>query len=317
MPSNDQPGLRFSGHESFPIRYGWIPKGVQGAIADESIFSRSDATVMLGVGKNMVAAIRYWCVATGFIRVTERGARAEPTTLGLKLFGRAGWDPFLEDTGTMWLIHWMLVRDAAPSSTWHIAFTDWNASQFRRDDLVRRLQDVLASYPSVRATKSSLERDVDVFVRSYVPSRDARDASPEDSLDSPLVELGLIHEIDSRIYAFHRGSQPSLPDSIFVFALLDHWDRRYPERSTLSFEAIYRGPGSPAAAFKLTENALTERLENLNPLTGMTFDETAGTRVVMRSHARITTPDAVLDAYYRTGMSGSRDEASIGKGWLE
>ena len=67
-----RPGVRLTGsttafgrHESFPLRFGWITKGLQALADDPKIFTRDDATVVLGVGKNMVASIRYWLQATG------------------------------------------------------------------------------------------------------------------------------------------------------------------------------------------------------------------------------------------------------------
>ena len=54
---------RFARHESFHPRYGWLKKGVDGAASDPGIFIREDAVVQLGVGKNMVRAIRFWGTA--------------------------------------------------------------------------------------------------------------------------------------------------------------------------------------------------------------------------------------------------------------
>ena len=77
----DAPALNFSGHETFPFRYTWLPKGIQAILKDEHIFQRDDAMAQLGVGKNMVSAIRYWCRVLGLTnkddndRVTELGIR--------------------------------------------------------------------------------------------------------------------------------------------------------------------------------------------------------------------------------------------------
>lgn len=58
--------VSFGRHESFPLRFGWIAKGLKAALNhDPCTFNREDATVILGVGKNMVASIRYWLQATG------------------------------------------------------------------------------------------------------------------------------------------------------------------------------------------------------------------------------------------------------------
>ena len=77
----------FSGHETFPFRYAWLPKGVAAVREDPKAFSQPDALVRLGVGKNMVASIRFWCESLGLIDVRRQGA--ELTPLGELLFGTA------------------------------------------------------------------------------------------------------------------------------------------------------------------------------------------------------------------------------------
>lgn len=57
MPSPTQtaPDFQYSGHETFPCRYSWLPKAVRHVKQDSGILLReTDAMVKLGVGKNMV-----------------------------------------------------------------------------------------------------------------------------------------------------------------------------------------------------------------------------------------------------------------------
>lgn len=49
----------FSGHETFPFRYTCLPKDAHGLERYPDLFTREDALIHLGVGKNMVASIRY------------------------------------------------------------------------------------------------------------------------------------------------------------------------------------------------------------------------------------------------------------------
>jgi hypothetical protein len=301
----------FSGHESFPLRYAWLSKGVQGVLSRADLFTVGDAPVLLGVGKNMVSSIRHWCLALGMIEV--EGGTAHATKLGTRLFAPEGWDPFLEDIGTLWLLHWLLVRGGDRASTWHLAFTRWNASAFAREELAVWLMDIARESTATRATPSSLRRDVDVFVRSYTPAHPTRDLSLEDTFDCPLVELGLIQEVEPRLFVFTRGSRPSLPVEIFVYALLNYWHQRFPQQQTLSFEAIQTGAGSPGSAFKLTENALAERLETLPAWTGLSYDETAGTRVVLRTDTGgvgpLCSPMDALQRYYGRDYPGIQQVA--------
>ncbi len=135
----------FSGHETFPFRYTWLPKGVGRLLNQPDLFTREDALVALGVGKNMVKSIRHWCTVTGVVERVDKG-NAKPTDLGLRLFGDDGWDPYLEDPGTLWLLHWQLVREPIPASTWYLAFTRWNTDRFGRDELVEWLGGQIHSH---------------------------------------------------------------------------------------------------------------------------------------------------------------------------
>jgi hypothetical protein len=73
----------FSGHETFPFRYTWLPKGVTNLLKDPELFARDDALVTLGVGKNMVRFIRHWCTAAGAIERVGRTRHMKVKDLGL------------------------------------------------------------------------------------------------------------------------------------------------------------------------------------------------------------------------------------------
>src|SRR5260370_37266472 len=97
--------FKFSGHETFPCRYAWLPKSYGAIAADPEAFAQEeDAMIALGVGKNMVRSIRFWTQAAG-IAVPRREGGYEITPFGKAIFARKGDDPFLEDSRTLWLIH--------------------------------------------------------------------------------------------------------------------------------------------------------------------------------------------------------------------
>src|SRR5438067_787440 len=105
---------RFSGHETFPCRYTWLPKAVQSLAQDPALFRNEDqAMVRLGVGKNMVRAIRFWADAAGVSASLPDGALAV-SRFGADLLGERGCDPFLEDVRTLWLIHWKIATSPQP-----------------------------------------------------------------------------------------------------------------------------------------------------------------------------------------------------------
>src|SRR5688572_10567858 len=69
------PAYRFSGHETFPLRYSWLPKAFAALCSRPKLFADEDlAMVELGVGKNMVRAIRFWVRAAGVAIASEVGS---------------------------------------------------------------------------------------------------------------------------------------------------------------------------------------------------------------------------------------------------
>ena len=93
----------FSGHESFPCKTLWLKKGYDFVKAEKD-FNAPEAVIDLGVGKNMVAAIRYWFKVFGLNKDAETGWIAD------YIFDKnTGKDPYMEDLGTLWLLHFLLV----------------------------------------------------------------------------------------------------------------------------------------------------------------------------------------------------------------
>jgi hypothetical protein len=307
--------LSFSGHQSFPFRNTRLTKGVTHCHNDPTIFSRDDAIVTLGVGKNMVQSIRHWCLATKVIEEdplikNNRGRILRPTILGKKIFPvNGGWDPYLEDIGTLWLIHWLLVTNTDRATTWRFAFNSLHQSEFTKGGLERALASLTERSLNLRVPTDTLKRDIDVFVRSYVGTTSPSRQVLEDSLDCPLTELGLIVEQESYgIYAFVRGPKDSLPDAVLIFAMCDYI-RRKPEQHTFTFDELAYGPLSPGRAFKLDESSLAERFDRLEDVThgAWQFSETAGYRQVLVGQS-INGIELLNEYYRRPAVEGAGAE---------
>lgn len=276
----------FSGHETFPFRYPWLKKGYDAAAADGGVFTKDDAITTLGVGKNMVRSIRHWCLAARVLEEADEGVR--PSALGRLLLDDGGLDPYLEDPATLWLIHWQIATNRTRATTWFWAFSYFHEPEFTREALASSLYRWSQTLPGKKVAESSLKRDVEVFLRTYVPSRHGRGEVAEDSLDCPLVELGLIRQpAGGQTYQFHRGSQRGLPDDILLFAVLQFWEAFSPSSETLSLHDIARQPGSPGRLFKIDESSLADRLEGTEDGTegAISYGETAGLRQLYRRRA--------------------------------
>jgi len=293
----------FSGHETFPFRYPWLKKGFDAVREDPGVFLRDDAITTLGVGKNMVRSIRHWCLTAGVLAESRDGGGAlRPTDLGTLLLADDGLDPYLEDPATLWLLHWQIASNRARATTWFWTFSHFHEPEFTRETLSAALYRWTQTLPGKRVAESSLKRDVEVFLRTYVPSRHSRRDIVEDSLDCPLVELGLILQPGGgQAYQFRRGAQRGLPDGVFLYAVLCFWERFSPTAETLALHDLARQPGSPGRLFKIDESSLVERMEDVEKQTDgcLSYGETAGLRQLYRR--KRLDPNQVLAEAYAIG----------------
>ncbi len=297
---------KFSGHQTFAFRYGWLEKGVRGMLEIQNLFAREDALVLLGVGKNMVESIRHWCGVTRLIEENSEKRKAGSPTLkvselGRRLLDEEGWDPFLEDDASLWLIHWLLVSNPVIGTTWQIAFSSFQRPDFAKRELVDHVA-AFAEKQGVDVNESSLSRDIDCFIRTYTPARTtAKQAIAEETFDCPLQELNLIQASpDGELYRFSVGAKATLPSAVFGYALAQYFDTARAGRNTMSVQECLYGPGSPGQAFKLDENSLIGHIEELEKITRgkVALDETAGLKQIYRRQEM----DAMklLKGYYRT-----------------
>lgn len=281
---------QLSGHETFPLRYGWLKKAYDAVAATEndpenkSVFLGDDAIARFGVGKNMVASMRHWGSAAGILNELQGSPVIRKTELGRLLFGPGGLDPYMEHPATLWLVHWHLA--ARPNkTTWFWAFNHFPALTFEREHLVKGISRLAKDRSWSRVAAATVKNDVACFIRTYVPQQPSSQAGNDDALESPLTELDLIKAIGKRDgFRFVRGSKSTLGDGVFVWALLDFWARYSKKAATLSFEAIAHEPGGPGRVFLFDENDVADRLTGLEDATGgkLRWSETAGLKQVVR-----------------------------------
>ena len=297
------PRVSFAGHESFPFRHGWLKKGTDAIQNDPLALSRPEAVVELGVGKNMVYSIRHWLVALELAEHPEKvrdRKELRVTPLGQQIFGAGGWDPYLENVGTLWLLHAQLVRTPTRATTWWWSFHRPQTATFRRAHLVDEIS-AAAESSGWRTSPSSIKRDVDCFVRTYLPVARGR-ASPEDAYAAPLTALGLIlPTLDREEYLLSYGWQPTLPDALFNWGLARHLDSLPVTRGsarTVSLSSLLFDDGSPGRVFRLNEEALVDRLARVTAATdgAWEYDETAGLQQLLVKRA--IAPQGLLQGYY-------------------
>lgn len=292
----------FSGHETFPLRQMWLKKAFDqsvNGVVPKATFTDDNAIAGFGVGKNMVAAIRHWALACNvFIDDLPHGYSLTPTANAI--FDDAGLDPYSENPSTAWYAHWWLAGKGNRATTWHWLFNHVTSPAFTREELEAPLALYAQGLDSNRKlSPSTISRDIETCIRSYAPR--LAGGSPEDYAEPMLGELGLIYEEHKGQFAFRRGPKATLSDGMFAYALLDFWNQTASGLSSLAFESIAYGEGSPGRVFKLDEDSVAERLFNLEDLTrgALTWTDTAGLRQVHRNPNKLDRlSDSMIEKAY-------------------
>ena len=293
----------FGRHESFPIRFGWITKGLESIRYDPKVFSRADATISLGVGKNMVQSIRYWLQAARLVHPSQKGNDLTPTWIGDMVFGENG-DPYLEDNGSIWLLHWLLASNPSAATAIYWFFNHYHKSTFKTTQLASSLTDFTHRELTPRISKTTLKKDAQLVTRMYShPVTDTR-LTLEDVIDSPLSTLGLLQRVDRSTFQTNSSDRTDLPLHVFAFAVAEVFENANVKQISIS-DLMYSDTNhcAPGAVFRLTESALVDKLEALSSeyADSLQLSKTAGVFQIFKI-AKFDSSN-VLKAQYNTKLS--------------
>ncbi|UGQ39588.1 DUF4007 family protein [Rhodococcus aetherivorans] len=298
----------FANHQTFHPRFGWIKKGYDAAVADPDIFNIPNAPVTLGVGKNMVDAIRFWSTATKVVtRVPHpeksRVTRSVPTRFGYAILDdRRGFDPYMEDTTTLWLLHWQAVSAPSFLPVWRIAFNDFSAVEFTEEELQSFCIDEIAATTWSKPRDSSIHKDVDCLLRMYTRRDTKGRQTLDDLLDSPFRELQLIQPSPGsrKSYRFVRGDKKGLSPTAITYACLDYMEKNDRGNRTVSSTRLALDPGSPGRLLKITEHEIVDALESASrEAGGFRVARPAGSRQLVVDNQPALAALAVLASHYR------------------
>lgn len=298
--------FRFSGHQTFPLRITWIPKAVAEIVKGRDPFTDIDKGItQLGLGKNMVEALRCWIEAFQIAKRKEDGWALTP--IGSLVFDPAdGLDRYFEDVTTSWLLHWLITTNTeAPFFAWECLFNLWPATEFSASQVIEAFQRESSKTPRP-ASDVTLRQHWEVFLHSY---RRTHGDKGEDHLDSAMSVLRLIQEFGERpnasgkwetLYSFDLGRKQSIPGQLFAFFLHDWWNRMYPNESITPLREIVMGEHSPGRLLKMQESEIIHRIADLAARYPKVFQivESTNLRQLHRFHKSDGLSD--LKAAYRT-----------------
>jgi len=302
----------FSGHETFPMRYGWlkkvydaclpIRKKKKGSIIRD-LFNSDEAIVTLGVGKNMVSSMRHWSIYSSLLDF-DNNKNLVINDFADELFKDEGLDPWTENFATLWYIHWNLVTRKTSNNrlyTYLWFFNYYNGNTFDKDNLAEQILEAVKASGLRQPSPSTLKRDIECFLGIY-SSRNNKDITDEDNIESPLTELELITPLVRRnIFQINRGIKPTITIYTFLYSLLKFWGSYSPNSKAISFESICYNPISPGRIFLLNEDAIAEYLHNLSDETRGAFEytETAGMKQIINNSKQNKNLDTWALHYFR------------------
>lgn len=265
----------FTGHETFNCKNYWLKKGLDHVWNDRAFDSL--AVKELGVGKNMVASIKYWLKSFGLIETNDVN-----TKISKLIFDDAkGKDPYLEDIGSIWLLHFLLVT-TEKASIYSLVFNHFRKKkiEFTRDELLKFIISE-CEVKGFNSNSNSIKKDIGVFIKSY---RLTNSKSVEEEF------MGLLHELRLLDLSFKSGQNESYkienkarltlpPQIVLACALLQM------NGSTISFQELLLGINQVGSVFAISSNFLMESIEKLLAIypKHLTYSDDGGVQVLQLS----------------------------------
>lgn len=289
----------FSGHDSFQCRQLWLKKGYDYVLEGKN-FNDEDAVVQLGVGKNMVSSIRFWLKAFNIIDNKDI-----PTEFGKRLFDdENGYDPFLEDEASLWLLHYQLVKNGF-ASIYSIIFNEFRKEKlfFNKETFVNYVKRIGETNPYLNFNENTVAKDFIVFTNLYKSDPESNDV--EDSFSGILSELGLLKLIykpfkdengktkKKEEYFIENSERDNLTESIVLYAILDNPNYG----SSISLNSLEFDINSPGSIFALNRSGLMDKISDIvDDFKDITFTDQAGIKELQfKNKADAYT---ILDTYY-------------------
>jgi hypothetical protein len=272
--------LQFSGHDSFICKNLWLKKGFD-YLSTNGSFTDELAVVHLGVGKNMVTSINYWLRAFGLFDNNNK-----LTDLSKFIFdSKKGVDPYVESLGTVWLLHYSLVK-TGKASIYHLFFNEFRKGRFEftKEQLFNFIRRKIEMEANWSFTSNTISSDIGVFIRNYLkPDYKGSKIDVEDDFASLMIDLDLMETYQSdnaegksvEWYRVENKQRIDLPFQIVLFSILDNENYG----NSISFKELLSGMNAPGSVFAITDEGLYQKVEQITAkYKDIIYTESAGVR---------------------------------------
>lgn len=291
--------MKFRAHDTFFIRKGWLSKGMERIVEKPDLFVDKEENPMdvLGIGSNMVKALRYWLQAVELTSEPNKGKRKQTLTkLGEQIYQK---DRYIEELGTLYLLQYKLAKQKEEATAWYFFFNEFSMSEFTREEFVQALQNyILMADDGSSVAIRSLNDDFACIINTYLPRYKSNPGkvSPENNIDCPFGELGLI-DVSSRKQKTYKKSIPavsSLNPWVVLAVIVDQAEGR----GEIGLNELLTKPCNIGKVFNLDAITMLDVLHEIENLGLIKIIRTAGLDVI-HLNIQLTFEDCVKK-YYET-----------------
>lgn len=300
--------VKLKGNESFNFREGWLRKGMRCVKEEPDVFTQDDVMERLGVGSKMAKSIRFWLQATHLCEEKYTNSGRSRSQFLTKDFGDVifKYDPYFDDIFTLFLIHFHIVSNKTLCIMWNIFFNEFEGQDFTKDDMVKSCKSLLDKKVETGCSysESSLADDCASIIKMYLNGHAGEqisnstiiDTHPEESLECPLVELGLIQKSIKAKEAYFKAApaRSSLDKLVILYVIMQNITI---EKMSVSIDDLLKAPNNIGRVFNLNRVAINEYLDQLRIAGYLTINRTAGLDMVYVSSTM--KPAEIMIEYYK------------------
>lgn len=302
MSENKNKKMKFRAHETFFIRKGWLSKGmkyVQQTNGDVFISKTDNPVDVLGLGTNMVKALRYWLQVVELTEEDSKTRKQNLTDFGNLVFSN---DRYLEEIGTLLLLQYKLAKNLEKATAWWYFFNHFNQTEFDVNDFVVEISNWIKNENSDEEDVSkkirSLTDDFNCIINTYFSKTNITDKSPENNIDCPFVELGLIGT-GSKPKTFRKKTPlvENFNPYISLALILDFSKNELSGKSEIQLNNLLQNENSIGKIFNLDSISLIEILRKVEKIGELKIIRTAGLDVIQISNTELTFLDCIKKYY--------------------
>jgi len=252
-------------HGSFYIRTGWPTKILLAVRENPRIFSPNSelqAVDVVGMGRVMIKALRYWADAMGLIEEAkdQQGLVSRETQLFQELYDN---DLYLQDRGSLWLLHRELARNQEKAAAWYWAFNEFEKTRFNKEEFIVAFHGYSIGQ-SASYAKSAYSKEFDCFKNTYVSDGtfDVRRIIEEDTIPF-FTPLNLIKVKERNIYEKQKTYASDIPIEVVFYCILKDNEGVLVGHNQISIDSLLSEPKQIGKYFSIGYSTLIELLQIL------------------------------------------------------